>query len=114
MLCAFLKKQQRIDAPAVTWAAAAMREDSFQGAPDPIDLRSHFERRLTLTEVFDPDTRLETTTRREEHTDRGLARAAAASMRRPPRSAGTARQHDRALTRLQSLRAQRSMRTKTL
>jgi len=66
MLCAFLKKQQRIDAPAVTWAAAAMREDSFQGAPDPIDLRSHFERRLTLTEVFDPDTELETTTRRQD------------------------------------------------
>jgi type II secretory pathway predicted ATPase ExeA len=66
MLCACLKKQQRIDAPAVTWAAAAMREDSFQGAPDLLDLGSHFEHRPTLTEAFEPDTpKLEAATRRE-------------------------------------------------
>jgi hypothetical protein len=50
LLCACLKKQQRIDASAVTWAAAAMREDSFQGAPDLLDLGSHFEHPPTLTE----------------------------------------------------------------
>jgi type II secretory pathway predicted ATPase ExeA len=55
MLCACLKKQQRIDAPAVTWAAAAMREDSSRGTPDLLDLGSHFERRPTLTEAFEPD-----------------------------------------------------------
>jgi len=56
LLCACLKKQQRIDAPAVTWAAAAMREDSFQGAPDVLDLGSHFKQRPTLTEAFESDT----------------------------------------------------------
>jgi type II secretory pathway predicted ATPase ExeA len=67
MLCACLKKQQRIDAPAVTWAAAAMREDSFQGAPDLLDLGSHFEHRPTLTEAFEPDPpELEAATRRED------------------------------------------------
>ena len=67
MLCACLKKQQRIDAPAVTWAAAAMREDSFQGAPDLLDLGSHFEHRPTLTEAFEPDApELEAATRRED------------------------------------------------
>ena len=55
MLCAYLKKQQRIDASAVTWAAAAMREDAFQGAPDLLDLGSHFEQRPTLMEAFEPD-----------------------------------------------------------
>jgi type II secretory pathway predicted ATPase ExeA len=67
MLCACLRKQQRIDAPAVTWAAAAMREDSFQGAPDLLDLGSHFEHRPTLTEAFEPDApELEAATRRED------------------------------------------------
>ena len=56
LLCACLKKQQRIDAPAVTWAAAAMREDSFQGAPDLLDLGSHFEHRPTLTDAFEAST----------------------------------------------------------
>jgi len=67
LLCACLKKQQRIDAPAVTWAAAAMREDSFHGAPDVLDLGSHFEHRPTLTEAFEPSTReLEATTSQED------------------------------------------------
>jgi type II secretory pathway predicted ATPase ExeA len=67
MLCACLKKQERIDAPAVTWAAAAMREDSFQGTPDLLDLGSHFEHRLTLTEAFEPDPpEPEAATRRED------------------------------------------------
>ena len=56
MLCACLKKQHVIDAAAVTWAAAAMREDLLQGGPDLLDLGAHFERRPTLTEAFEPDT----------------------------------------------------------
>jgi len=32
-----------------------MREDSFHGAPDLLDLGSHFEHRPTLTEAFEPD-----------------------------------------------------------
>jgi type II secretory pathway predicted ATPase ExeA len=77
LLCASLRKQERIDAPAVTWAAAAMRGDSLQGAPDLLDLGSHFERRLTLTEAFEPTPGPEVAT--IARTRRGLARAAAAS-----------------------------------
>ena len=54
MLCACGKRQQKIDAPAVTWAAAAMREDALQGEPDVLDLGSHFEHRPTLKEAFRP------------------------------------------------------------
>ena len=67
MRCACLKKQERIDATSVTWAEAAMREDSCQGTPDLLDLGSHFERRPTLTEAFEPDApELEAATRRED------------------------------------------------
>jgi type II secretory pathway predicted ATPase ExeA len=53
MLSAWLKKQERIDAPAVARAAAALRGDSPQGAPDLLELASALERPPTLTEAVD-------------------------------------------------------------
>lgn len=55
MLSAWLKRQQRIDAPAVTRAAAAIRGDSSQGAPDLLEAGSHFEHAPTLTDEFESD-----------------------------------------------------------
>ena len=56
MLSAWLTRQQRIDAPAVTRAAAAIRGDSFVGAPDTLEAESHFEDPPTLMEALEPET----------------------------------------------------------
>jgi len=53
MLSAWLKKQERIDAPAVARAAAALRGDSPQGAPDLLELAAAAELPPTLTEAVD-------------------------------------------------------------
>ena len=50
LLSAWLKRQERIDAPAVTRAAAALRGESFKGASD----LSHVEHPPTLTEALEP------------------------------------------------------------
>jgi len=55
MLSAWLKRQERIDAPAVTRAAAAIRGDSFQGAPDLPEGEPHYSDPPTLTEAIEPD-----------------------------------------------------------
>jgi type II secretory pathway predicted ATPase ExeA len=53
MLSAWLKKLERIDAPAVARAAAALRGDSPQGAPDLLELESALEHPPTLTEAVE-------------------------------------------------------------
>jgi type II secretory pathway predicted ATPase ExeA len=55
MLSAWLKRQQRIGASAVTQAAAALRSDSFQGAPDLLDIAPDFERLPTVTDELEAD-----------------------------------------------------------
>ena len=55
MLSAWLKRQERIDAPAVTSAAAAIRGDSFQGAPDLPEVEPHYNDPPTLTEAIEPE-----------------------------------------------------------
>jgi len=50
LLSAWLKRQERIDAPAVTRAAAALRGESFKGATD----LSHVEHPPRLTEALEP------------------------------------------------------------
>jgi len=52
MLSASLKREERIDAPAVARAAAALRGDAPQGAPDLFE-GSHREQPPTLTEAVE-------------------------------------------------------------
>jgi len=54
MLTAWIKRQARIDAPAVARAAGALRGDSAQAAPDLLELAAHAERPPTLTEAIEP------------------------------------------------------------
>jgi len=53
MLSAWLKRQDRIDAPAVARAAAALRGDSPEGPPDLLEAASRFEHPPTLTDAVE-------------------------------------------------------------
>ena len=55
LLSAWLSRQRRIDAPGVTQAAAAMRGDSFLGAPDLLEGDPPVAGPPTLTDAFEPE-----------------------------------------------------------
>ena len=55
LLSAWINRQERVDAPAVTRAAAALRGDSSQGAPDLLEVGSQLEHPPTLTEAVDEE-----------------------------------------------------------